>query len=705
MIAKIVKGRGFRGALAYNLNQEKGRIIDSNMAGTTVDQLAKEFGQIRKLRPGLSKAVAHVSLSIAPGEQLSDQQWRDIGQRYLASMGFHDSQYLIVRHTDTEHEHIHILTNRISYSGQVVSDSQDYQRQENLMRTLEREYNLQRVLPSLECERKAPTKEEIEYSLRTQESPIRQRLQDLCDGAIQSSQSIGEYVQILHDAGVQVKAMTQKQGQKLNGLIYSIDETMMKASDLGRKYTPKGLEQKGISYEQDRDYAAICEATESRTHSRLGQRATEHSEHEATERGRASGDDRTLGTSDGQAHGRHERHALEDQPEERIFTAHDRRSATEYPDPQASEPTLGLNSLPDRIVDGHRFGSAHDRVVALAGPTHGANTDRPRTNPPDHSIRDRTLEAIKKQTQALGCERYEIGIRNQENGQMMNRNWSEEELHDNTAWLKRMNAQGHDVYIRPAGELHALILIDDLNTQKLDQLKRAGLRPAVSVETSPGNYQAWVKMSDQAINPELRKYVAQYLAKEFGGDPNSADSRHYGRLAGLTNQKPKYQQSGRQPYVVIHETSKTIDFGANKRLQHVQSAVDVHKVRREQENRLAALKTADFGYPGSGVRSPKKEYQSQAQNILNRYGKETDLSRMDWMITVSMAKTGYKAPDIERVLIECSPNIETRKAGHMEDYARRTVEKAFSTAEVMSVREHHLAHDRGRDRGHGGIER
>jgi hypothetical protein len=66
MIAKAVKGRGFRGALACDLNKEQGRVIDTNMSGTTPRELAKEFGEVRSLRPKVGKAVLHVSLSAAP---------------------------------------------------------------------------------------------------------------------------------------------------------------------------------------------------------------------------------------------------------------------------------------------------------------------------------------------------------------------------------------------------------------------------------------------------------------------------------------------------------------------------------------------------------------------------------------------------------------------------------------------------------------
>ena len=69
MIAKAAKGRGCRGALEYDLREDKGHVIDSNMAGQHPRELAAEFGEIRKLRPNLGKAVLHVSLAelLEPG--------------------------------------------------------------------------------------------------------------------------------------------------------------------------------------------------------------------------------------------------------------------------------------------------------------------------------------------------------------------------------------------------------------------------------------------------------------------------------------------------------------------------------------------------------------------------------------------------------------------------------------------------------------
>jgi hypothetical protein len=101
MIAKAVKGTGFRGVLQYDLEKDRSQIIDTNMEGRTPRELAAEFGEIRKLRLGLGKAVLHVSLSAAPGEHLDDAQWTQIAQRYLIGMGLDQNQYVATRHVDS----------------------------------------------------------------------------------------------------------------------------------------------------------------------------------------------------------------------------------------------------------------------------------------------------------------------------------------------------------------------------------------------------------------------------------------------------------------------------------------------------------------------------------------------------------------------------------------------------------------------------
>ena len=250
MIAKAVKGRGFRGALEYALRQDKGGILDSNMSGSNPRTLAREFGEIRALRPNLTKAVLHTSISIAPGERLTDDQWREVAQKYLVAMKFDESQHVVVKHNDTEHPHIHIIVNRITMSGDVVSDSHDYKRQEVIMRSIEHEYGLSTVQNSKDAERKALSKGEIEHVLRSGEKSARMRLQELVDVAAQGKPGLALFVQRLEAEGISVK-LNQASTGRISGISFNLDGVAMKGSDLGKAYTWNSLQKRGITREQD----------------------------------------------------------------------------------------------------------------------------------------------------------------------------------------------------------------------------------------------------------------------------------------------------------------------------------------------------------------------------------------------------------------------------------------------------------------------
>ncbi len=169
--------------------------------------------------------------------------------------------------------------------------------------------------------------------------------------------------------------------------------------------------------------------------------------------------------------------------------------------------------------------------------------------------RDRTARAVATQVRAMGCTSYEIGVLDAAQGLMLLRTWTVAELEHGIAWLKRVNAHGHDIYIRPAGSV-GLILLDDLDQAAIARLTHDGLQPAVVVETSPGNYQAWLRVAEQPIAPEQATMVARILVERYGGDPASADWRHFGRLAGFTNRKPKHrQESGMQPFVLVQQAA------------------------------------------------------------------------------------------------------------------------------------------------------
>ncbi len=159
---------------------------------------------------------------------------------------------------------------------------------------------------------------------------------------------------------------------------------------------------------------------------------------------------------------------------------------------------------------------------------------------------------MRRQLAAMGCDRYAIGVRDPARG-MLTRTGSADEIVAGIGWLKAMNAQGNDISVRPAGS-SGLVLVDDLSATALKELNRDGLTPAAVAETSAGNYQAWVRVSDGPLLPEIATEAAREVAARYGGDPNSADWRQDGRLAGFTNQQPEHTRAdGQQPYVRLRE--------------------------------------------------------------------------------------------------------------------------------------------------------
>jgi phage FluMu protein gp41 len=90
--------------------------------------------------------MLHLSLRLAPGEQLNKAQLTDMGRACAEAFGVADHQYICVLHKDTKEQHIHIAANRVGFDGKVATDSDSYKRMAELCRKIEKQYGLQEVL-------------------------------------------------------------------------------------------------------------------------------------------------------------------------------------------------------------------------------------------------------------------------------------------------------------------------------------------------------------------------------------------------------------------------------------------------------------------------------------------------------------------------------------------------------------------------------
>lgn len=145
MIAKIVQGRGFRGVVNYVLDKDHSHLLYAEgVRLKDKESIIQSFVVQQKLNPKIVKPVAHISLdfSVQDKNRLTDQFMAGMALEYMEKMGYRDTQFIIARHHDTDHPHIHIVINRIDNNGKRISDQNEKLRNTRICMELTKKYGL-----------------------------------------------------------------------------------------------------------------------------------------------------------------------------------------------------------------------------------------------------------------------------------------------------------------------------------------------------------------------------------------------------------------------------------------------------------------------------------------------------------------------------------------------------------------------------------
>jgi hypothetical protein len=204
-------------------------------------------------------------------------------------------------------------------------------------------------------------------------------------------------------------------------------------------------------------------------------------------------------------------------------------------------------------------------------------------------------------------------------------------------------------------------------------MKRAGYSPAAVIETSPGNFQAWLKHPEQ-LSKELGTAAARKLAERFGGDPGAADWRHFGRLAGFTNRKRAYRnaETGLHPFVKLIEAPGTVYAEAERFLATSGPWVEAEQHAREQQRRVLQ----SYATPHSTELKSIDSFRADP-----KYG--GDGTRIDLAYAIYAASHGAGEAQIAAA-------IRSRDLSHkggerrQTDYVDRTIQKAVESARSQS---------------------
>lgn len=301
---------------------------------------------------------------------------------------------------------------------------------------------------------------------------------------------------------------------------------------------------------------------------------------------------------------------------------------------------------------------------------------------------DLTTQAVTRFLDALPADAYRVMLREQATGKVQSRTFNRADLLKSVQWLRRENALGRDVYVRPADSRY--LLVDDLKPEAVERMRRDGVAPAAVVETSRGNVQAWVRLTSQ-LRPEEGTEAARLLAQRYGGDPKSADHGHIGRLPGFTNRKPVRQVAGRSPFVLVHHWAGQVADKAADLVRDARQAIAQRAADKRADDRLLMVSymAEPDKFRDSGADLSLKSYCSHARDvrrIMSNRGEAEDWSTIDFRVAQRMLVDGWNKPQVSRAIRDGSPEIERRHRGQEISYSDRTVEAAAKSENVTRHR-------------------
>ena len=129
MVAKITTPKSIEAALNYNEKKvQKGNAVCLHAANYLKESKEMNFYQklagferLNSLNERATTKTLHVSLNFDPSEKLAENKLLKIASDYMQKIGFGNQPYLVYKHEDAGHPHIHIVSTTIKQDGSRIN--------------------------------------------------------------------------------------------------------------------------------------------------------------------------------------------------------------------------------------------------------------------------------------------------------------------------------------------------------------------------------------------------------------------------------------------------------------------------------------------------------------------------------------------------------------------------------------------------------
>ena len=230
-----------------------------------LSEMIMEFDQVETLRRFAIdfekpiKPVFHAMLSLRPGESLTTSQWRTAVQKYMADLGFDETnQFVAVMHQDKDHQHVHIVANRIRLNDEfsMVKDSNERSISLDSVSGIEDRFNLSKAPKPRDTWGVSITHAELQASIRDNDLPLKHKMIAKIAGAIERTQATNgdmfDFVRALRKQRVYINLTLNEEGQP-KGISFEFDGKHISGRQLKRSRLTwhKLITQEGINYDPE----------------------------------------------------------------------------------------------------------------------------------------------------------------------------------------------------------------------------------------------------------------------------------------------------------------------------------------------------------------------------------------------------------------------------------------------------------------------
>ena len=237
MIGKVfLTSKGFGETCQYlEREQSQSQVLAAEGVRThDLRLMTADFEWQHRLMPDKENPVFHSTLSFPPGERVEDARLVEISKEYLQRMGMTNTQYAVVKHTDKEHLHVHIVANRVNNDGEPIGKGLIVERSIKAARELTEEYGLQ--------QEQGKRLDRTHLEALHEPDAKRYRIYATIREVLPQCRDLGELETRLQERGVAVRYRHDPETNERQGISFRLENRSFKGSRVDAGFSLKGLE-------------------------------------------------------------------------------------------------------------------------------------------------------------------------------------------------------------------------------------------------------------------------------------------------------------------------------------------------------------------------------------------------------------------------------------------------------------------------------